>query len=55
MTIKTEGENKIVITPDNTAEMVFMRALKDGSVEIRKPEPFQSNVESLVVTKKEQK
>ena len=46
-----ENENTLVITPESTAEQIVLNNLSGAKVEIRKPEPFQMNVNALVVKK----
>ena len=49
MTAKMENATTLVITPENTAEMVVLKGMAGAKVEVRQPEPFQVNVESLII------
>ena len=49
MIAKLENEKTLVITPESTAEMIVLKTLAGGTVSVREPEPFQTNVVALVV------
>ena len=44
-------EKTIVITPENTAEMVALRNFEHGKISIEKPHPFTTNVEVIKIEK----
>jgi hypothetical protein len=54
MEAKMESDKTLTITPENTAEMVALKAFIGGKVEVRQPQPFAVNVQALTITRPEE-
>jgi hypothetical protein len=51
MKIELRDENTVKIVPEDISELLFLRKLEKGKIELEKPRPFDTNIEVLLITK----
>lgn len=51
MKVEMRNSTTIIVSPENTAEMVALQGFAQAKVSVEKPQPFTSNVEVLKVEK----
>jgi hypothetical protein len=53
MRVEMRDAKTIIITPENTAEMVALQKFEGAKLSIEKPAPMQPNVDSIKIQREE--